>query len=49
MQKVTEAAVTKPAAVSLAEEYAQAGVTGVGVLITGSVVTVADARGLLVR
>ena len=34
-------------AVALAEEDVDAGISGVGVLITGSVVTVADARRLL--
>jgi dihydrofolate synthase/folylpolyglutamate synthase len=37
------------AAVTLAEDELDAGLSGVGVLITGSVVTVADARGLLKR
>jgi dihydrofolate synthase/folylpolyglutamate synthase len=37
------------AAVGLAEEDIDAGIGGVGVLITGSVITVADARKLLVR
>ncbi|NJC84190.1 bifunctional folylpolyglutamate synthase/dihydrofolate synthase [Planosporangium mesophilum] len=37
------------AAVALAEEDLDAGLSGVGVLITGSVFTVADARGLLKR
>jgi dihydrofolate synthase / folylpolyglutamate synthase len=37
------------AAVGLAEENIDAGISGVGVLITGSVVTVADARKLLRR
>lgn len=37
------------AAVALAEEDVDAGISGVGVLITGSVVTVADARRLLRR
>lgn len=36
-------------AVALAEEDVDAGISGVGVLITGSVVTVADARRLLTR
>jgi dihydrofolate synthase/folylpolyglutamate synthase len=37
------------AAVALAEEDVDLGLGGVGVLITGSVITVADARKLLVR
>lgn len=37
------------AAVALAEQDVDAGISGVGVLITGSVVTVADARKLLQR
>jgi len=37
------------AAVALAEDEIDAGIGGVGVLITGSVMTVADARKLLVR
>ena len=37
------------AAVTLAETEVQGELSGVGVLITGSVVTVADARTLLVR
>jgi dihydrofolate synthase/folylpolyglutamate synthase len=37
------------AAVGLAEEDVEVGLGGVGVLVTGSVVTVADARKLLVR
>jgi len=37
------------AAVGLAEQDIDAGIGGVGVLVTGSVMTVADARKLLVR
>ena len=37
------------AAVALAESDVDGELSGVGVLITGSVFTVADARGLLVR
>jgi dihydrofolate synthase/folylpolyglutamate synthase len=36
-------------AVTLAEDEIDAGVSGVGVIVTGSVITVADARGLLKR